>query len=369
MNAVEEFRLQEYQDLGSFDEEKNIRMKRHKIDGTICLEKRVPAAQLPIYQILKEKHIEGIPEIFFCALAQDDLIVIEKYIEGRSLEDYLQQRKFDIKEVLSIADSLCDILKDLHQGDQPVICRDLKAENVMLDMEGKPWLVDFDIARIYQEGKKRDTTLLGTAEYAAPEQFGFFQTDQRTDIYSLGILMNYMSVGMFPVEKMAEGRLGEIVRKCTYLEPEKRYQSIEILQKDLKQMKRDLGLEDVQNINTTPDSIWGSYMPPGFRSRKISHMLLAGAVYGFLLWFCFTIPIEVKGILLTGFRLRFEQMAIFLSQLVFIFFLCGYRGWGDGVPLLKSRNPVIRIIGLAATWFVLISVAAIACIIKENVFF
>jgi len=64
-----------------------------------------------------------------------------------------------------------------HNAVPPIICRDLKAQNVIMTNDGKIKLIDFDIARVYQPGKGRDTMLMGTQGYAAPEQFGFGQTD------------------------------------------------------------------------------------------------------------------------------------------------------------------------------------------------
>lgn len=90
----------------------------------------------------------------------------------------------------------------------------------MLTADHRIKLIDFDIARQYQPGKHRGTVLMGTEGYAAPEQFGFSQTDARTDIYGLGVLFNYLLTGKFPVEEKAAGRMGEIISRCTAMNPE-----------------------------------------------------------------------------------------------------------------------------------------------------
>ncbi len=80
---------------------------------------------------------------------------------------------------------LCRLLDQLHRMEPPVIHRDIKPENILLSPEGKPCLIDFDIARSYKAGQDSDTTFMGTRRTAAPEQYGYAQTDGRTDLYAL----------------------------------------------------------------------------------------------------------------------------------------------------------------------------------------
>ncbi len=109
---------------------------------------------------------------------------------------------------------------------------DLKAENVILTNEGEVKLVDFDIARIYQPGKSKDTVMMGTQGYAAPGTVLFGQTDARTDIYAMGVF-NYMLVREFPMEKLTEGKFRTIVLKCIKINPEDRYQNVDELKADI----------------------------------------------------------------------------------------------------------------------------------------
>ena len=80
---------------------------------------------------------------------------------------------------------MCDGLKELHE--QKIIHRDIKPSNMILQADGRIRLIDFDAARIFKDNKATDTELLGTKDYAPPEQYGFGQTDPRSDIYSLGV--------------------------------------------------------------------------------------------------------------------------------------------------------------------------------------
>ena len=106
--------------------------------------------------------------------------------------------------------------------------RDVKPENVIL-RGSDAVLIDFDAARIYKVASESDTQVLGTTGFAAPEQYGIFQSDERADIFSLGVLLNIMLTGKHPSREMAAGKMGRIVRKCTMTAPEQRYQSARAL--------------------------------------------------------------------------------------------------------------------------------------------
>ena len=74
--------------------------------------------------------------------------------------------------------------------------------------------------------KRRSAQILGTTGFAAPEQYGLSQSDGRADIYALGVLLNIMVTGEHPSRKLAGGRIGRIVQRCTMVSPEKRYKNI-----------------------------------------------------------------------------------------------------------------------------------------------
>ena len=87
-------------------------------------------------------------------------------------------------------------------------------------------LIDFDAARVYKSTGQGDTQILGTTGFAAPEQYGLSQSDGRADIYAVGVLLNIMLTGEHPSRKLAGGRMGRIVQKCTMVNPNKRYKNI-----------------------------------------------------------------------------------------------------------------------------------------------
>ncbi|MCO5208544.1 MAG: serine/threonine protein kinase [Caldilinea sp.] len=126
--------------------------------------------------------------------------LVMDFVDGASLEDLLAQRgqAFDEQKVLAWLSQLCDALAYLHSRTPPIIFRDLKPSNIMVDRSGSIMLIDFGIARRFDPMQSRDTTALGTAGYAPPEQHGKGQTDARSDIYALGVTAHRLLTGYDP---------------------------------------------------------------------------------------------------------------------------------------------------------------------------
>lgn len=171
---------------------------------------------------------------------RDDVIyVVMDYIEGVSLNRVLERQGPQPQEqVIAWAKELCGALDYLHTQKPPVIYRDMKPANIILQPGGGVKLIDFGIAREYKEENLEDTVSLGTKGYAAPEQFGGKgQTDSRTDIYCLGVTLYHLVTGKNPCEPPYEiypirywnpalsAGLESIILKCTQMNPEDRYSS------------------------------------------------------------------------------------------------------------------------------------------------
>lgn len=126
--------------------------------------------------------------------------LVMDFVDGASLEDLLAQRgqAFEEQKVLTWLSQLCDALYYLHSRTPPIIFRDLKPSNIMVDRFGSIMLIDFGIARRFNPTRSRDTTALGTAGYAPPEQHGKGQTDARSDIYALGVTAHRLLTGYDP---------------------------------------------------------------------------------------------------------------------------------------------------------------------------
>lgn len=152
---------------------------------------------------------------------------VSEYINGTPACD----RTFTKQEALSALKELCRALEALHAAG--VIHRDIKLSNVIYGDDGHIRLIDFDSARIFREYRSRDTKPLGTEGFAAPEQYGFMQTDCRSDIYSFGVTMREL-LG----KNADEQRFGHIIARCTAFDPEKRYGNISAVHRALKRAER-----------------------------------------------------------------------------------------------------------------------------------
>ena len=161
------------------------------------------------------------------------LVIIEEYIEGSSLSEYLKKGIFKPTEAVHIVRNLCCILNELHTLECPIIHRDIKPSNVMLTKSGEVVLLDMNVAKWYDSEEKEDTRLLGTKDYAAPEQVGYGMkaSSNKTDIYAVGILLNVMLTGKFPKEKPAQGKLWNVIERCISLDANSRYRADELIER------------------------------------------------------------------------------------------------------------------------------------------
>ena len=198
--------------------------------GTTCLES----------DILKGLNHKGLPSFEPEVLWGETLFTLREYIEGITLEEYLDQHHIlDDAQAIGIMLELCEIIDHLHSQPIPIIHRDIKPSNIIINPQcGALTLIDFGIARRYNQHSSKDTTVFATIEFAPPEQFGFAQTDARTDIYSLGVVLRYMLTGMTGHNTPINNKvMYYIIQKCTALDPKERFQSIASLQKALEKCK------------------------------------------------------------------------------------------------------------------------------------
>ena len=212
--------------------------------------------------ILKRLQHPMLPRIVDIFEDRDCIYIVEDFVEGITLDGLLkQQKKVDEPQGLQCLRDLCGVLTYLHgQRPHPIIYRDMKPSNIMLQPDGSLKLIDFGIAREYKQESNADTTYIGTKGYAAPEQFGKAQTDARTDIYSLGVTMYHLLTGKSPYEppyqfvpvrqlvpELSHG-IEYILNKCVQSEPADRYQTVDELVDDLDHIYRfDRAWQKYQN--------------------------------------------------------------------------------------------------------------------------
>ena len=198
---------------------------RHKKSGTRYVFRRYSGSG-EVYRRLLPVLCPHLPQIMEAAEQDGQTAVLEEYVQGDTLAELLMGARLTEREARQVTMHLCQALHVLHS--MGAVHRDVKPENVIL-RGSDAVLIDFDAARIYKDESESDTQVLGTTGFAAPEQYGIFQSDERADIFSLGVLLNIMLTGKHPSREMAAGKMGRIVRKCTMTAPEQRYQSARAL--------------------------------------------------------------------------------------------------------------------------------------------
>lgn len=198
---------------------------RHKKSGTRYIFRRYSGSG-EVYRRLLPVLCPHLPQIMEAAEQDGQTAVLEEYVQGDTLAELLMGARLTEREARQVTMQLCQALHVLHS--MGAVHRDVKPENVIL-RGSDAVLIDFDAARIYKVASESDTQVLGTTGFAAPEQYGIFQSDERADIFSLGVLLNIMLTGKHPSREMAAGKMGRIMRKCTMTAPEQRYQSARAL--------------------------------------------------------------------------------------------------------------------------------------------
>lgn len=217
--------------LKSGDENEVLLVRRS--DGTQFV-LRVYSYEVPVYAALLGHNCIYLPAVYRFYAAEGLYFVEEEYIDGISAAELLQGGEHCSKtRTLEIAKAVLGAAEELHR--KGFIHRDIKPEHILLTADGRIVLVDLGASMQIRPEKSGDTQLLGTAGYAAPEQFGFSRSDARTDIYAVGILLNELLTGVHPSVKLyREGNLGQIIEKCISMNPQDRYQTIEELEAELR---------------------------------------------------------------------------------------------------------------------------------------
>lgn len=213
---------------------------------------------------------------YYPADKQGYCFIVMDYIQGKSIAELYEKDKqhFHVQEIITYMLELCDVFSYLHkQKPYPIIYRDLKPSNLMLGTSKKIFLIDFGIARLFQQEKLADTRQIGTIGFAAPEQYLQQQSDQRTDIYQLGALLHYLltgatyspflnqtfhsencratesaqikeqhTKGTFIYEERFYDKFLPIIHHATKYQPGDRYSSVEELAADIRKLEQDVRL-------------------------------------------------------------------------------------------------------------------------------
>ena len=194
------------------------------------------------YDILKGLHSSQIPQALLYLSDSKTDYFLRSYIAGLPVSDQVERNgAFPEAEAARLVLGLCGTLSMLHAQTPSIIHRDIKPQNIIYTSGHTLALIDFDAARRFQPAQKKDTEYLGTQTTAAPEQFGYQQTDQRSDIYSTGILLLFLCTGSYELESLSGVRsraLRHVIETCTRFDPQRRYKNIRALSRALRRTQR-----------------------------------------------------------------------------------------------------------------------------------
>ncbi|MBS4536379.1 serine/threonine protein kinase [Clostridium sp. D2Q-14] len=333
-NLSNKYRLSIYSEISELSKDK-VYIVKSSLDDKIYIKKILDPKKYDIYNKLRNISSSNIPKIYEIMKFENKLIVIEEYINGCSLNEILVEFKtLPESKVIKYALDLSDILYTLHSCDPPIIHRDIKPSNLMINNDGFLKLIDFDISRTHKTSESSDTNILGTYGYAAPEQFGFNQSDARTDIYSLGVTMNMLLVGKLPVNGIYEGNLSSVISKCIQLDPEQRFQNVNELK--LTILKKSNEFKNKGKMSR----YYTKFKMPGFRSRKLLFKIISSIWYVFLTLALFGFFTEDPS---------FQNRVLDVIMVGFLFTLTLFYGNFNNVksklPLVKSRRLFVKFIG------------------------
>lgn len=227
--------------------DKQVYIVREKSSGQRALLKYASGDKAGLLKVeasfLRSSEFDFLPSYYCCAEGDNAFLLVREYIEGETLEEYIEHREtLPVREALSILDLVASLIANLHAQNPPIIHRDIKPQNFILTPERKIVMSDMETIRIQNPGSDHDTIMVGTRSMAPPEQFGFSQTGVQSDIYSLGVLLIYLSTGSYSRDKSDYAFLPfsvrRIIRKCIAFDPSKRYSSIRRLRRDIASVCR-----------------------------------------------------------------------------------------------------------------------------------
>ncbi len=345
-----------YKTIATLNESHKIYLVQHQETQKIYVKKILDVYNKDIYQSIAEHPICGIPQIIVLYEEDNQLIVIEHYVSGCSLQEKIDTSSLSIDCIFQYMVELCAILERMHSFQPPIIHRDIKPSNIMITEHNHVMLLDFNAAKYFTESTDIDTVLLGTKGYAAPEQYGFGSSTPRTDIYALGILLKEL---LF-VLPSSSSMLNDIIAKCVQINPADRYQSVTELKAALKQTR-----QPQMEIKTCSSLTFRSFLPPGFRTLTPWKVIFSSMMY--LIILCLCINLEVENTF--GAALWVERIFCLFVMLSFIFVGFNYLNIQKGFPLCKHRFKIVRYIGIALLDIMVVTALLILMLIVKSIFF
>ncbi|MDO5388016.1 MAG: serine/threonine-protein kinase [Clostridia bacterium] len=351
-NLADEYELSQYVEIEALDKKGKVYIVKDIRDKSIWVKKEIDEHSLYAYNKIKGNANINIAYVHNVLRCEEKYFVIEEYINGINISDTVEKNgPLELKAVQDIMCQVCDGISCLHKNN--VIHRDITPSNVMISVDGVVKIIDLGISRIKKEYKDRDTTIMGTAGYVSPEQFGFSQTDVTSDVYSCGVLMNFMLTGSLPDECRYKGKMDYILNCCMQMNPGARYESI----------------EELKNMILCYQTSKKDFLKfPGFRSNKTWKKIVSAFVYMF---YTLDILLLVYSFISEDFDYS-DSFALIYMMLFLIPFLAmtNYCYYQERVPFIRNCKKRTRcIIGIVLGIAIGVAIWALDNFLLSNMFY
>ena len=200
--------------------------------------------EMEILEKLADRKLSGIPKAYRIFEENREVYLVREYIEGTPLAQMvLQKGGIPEAEICRISRKICQTAEQFQNPDNIMIHRDIKPENIVITAGGEAVFIDFGTMRSYKKDGSRDTFVVGTRGTAAPEQYGYTQTDQRTDVYAIGQTMLYMVSESYEMDQLSEcnisRKLKKVIEKACSFEPDKRYTDASELSRAIEKCQKN----------------------------------------------------------------------------------------------------------------------------------
>ena len=200
--------------------------------------------EMEILEKLADRKLSGIPKAYRIFEENREVYLVREYIEGTPLAQMvLQKGEIPDTEICRISRKICRTAEQFQNPDNLMIHRDIKPENIVITPGGEAVFIDFGTMRSYKKDGSRDTFVVGTRGTAAPEQYGYTQTDQRTDVYAIGQTMLYMVSESYEMDQLSEcnisRKMKKVIEKACSFEPDKRYTDASELSRAIEKCQKN----------------------------------------------------------------------------------------------------------------------------------
>lgn len=350
MDYARRLEISYYNTIATINSAHKIYLVQHRETGKIYIKKILDVYNPHIYEYLMEHHITGIPKLYSVYEESGQLVLVEEFISGISLQEMIDERTLTLDSIVRFMGELCCILEKLHFLNPPIIHRDIKPSNIIITPCGHAVLIDFNAAKRSTDTADHDTVLLGTKGYAAPEQYGFGSSTPQTDIYALGILLKELSHALSVPTNIFDA----IISKCTEMNPSDRMKSVQELKTEIEQLQNHNAVRTLQK----------NFAPPGFRTKTPWKMLAASVSYLFIFLEC--LSIEVKDA--TVFHLWLERITVLFIMLSSVFCCFNYCNIHRFIPLCANKHKTIRCLGVLVLNLAVAFLLLFAMLLLESIF-